>query len=207
MIWQIACAALSAIRCAGPATTSAATITATSSSIPTYSAATWPRSLRSMPVSVARRAGARQSREAQPETAEGPAGRAGPSAGEEGLRGGTRGRAAGAAAARGRGRRRGAGRAAVRSSSPAAGGDERVGDDGAGVERHRGGDLAAGDGEQDVAGERRGGVEGGEAGEVGGVDGRAGRTSTGVMAGLLWGRRRAMKEGSRLGLISSNDRA
>ena len=53
-------------------------------------------------------------------------------------------------------------------------------------------------GEQDLAGERRGGVEGGEVGEVGGVDGAGGTDENGGHGGAPMGRRRAMKEGSRL---------
>ena len=49
-----------AIRCAGPATTSAPTISATSSSMPTYSAVTCPRSRRSMTPRVPRRPPPRQ---------------------------------------------------------------------------------------------------------------------------------------------------
>ena len=64
---------------------------------------------------------------------------------------------------------------------------ERVGDHGAGVERDRGGDVAAGHGEQDVAGQRAGGVEGGEAAEVGGVDGAGGTDEHGGHGGAPMG--------------------
>ena len=62
-IWQTARAASSAIGRAGPETTSALTITATSSSTPTYSAVTCPRSRRSMARACrGRRSGARVAR-------------------------------------------------------------------------------------------------------------------------------------------------
>ncbi len=90
-----------------------------------------------------------------------------------------------------------AGGAAARLRGGAAGGAEqldevggrleRVGDDGARVERHRGGDVAAGHGQEDVAGQRAGGVEGGEAAEVGGVDVTGGADEHGGHGGAPMG--------------------
>ena len=200
-IWQTARAAPSAICCAGPATNSAATTTATSSSIPTYSAATCPRSLRSMPSSVARRGGARQSPGLNLKRPEVPR-VSGTSGREEGLQGAATRCAGGAAASAARRvRRRGVGRAAVRSSSTSC----VVGTNGLATTAPVSSDIAAA---TSPLGDRRARRRRSAARRSRGRRGRrgrtpsaarAGRTSTGVMAGLLWGRRRAMKEGSRLG--------
>ncbi len=82
---------------------------------------------------------------------------------------------------------------------------ERVGDHGAGLERHGGGDLAPGGGDEDLAVQRAGGVEAGEADQGVGVDVLAGRTRMGVIAGLLWGRREAMETMCLATPINTND--
>jgi len=64
---------------------------------------------------------------------------------------------------------------------------ERIGDHGAGVERHGGGDVATGRGDEDLAGQRASRVEGGEATQVVGVDGAGGADEDGGHGGAPMG--------------------